>query len=78
VLVFLVGWSAPWGLARVGSEWGPRLWLAFGATLALIFALVVLGTVPSWLTVPMALGAGVLIALPLTVTAFPPARHGGG
>lgn len=75
---YLVGWSASWGLARVGSEWGPWHWLAFGAALALNFTLALLGTVTSSLTVPVPLGAGVLIALPVTVTAFLPARHGRG
>jgi ATP/ADP translocase len=65
--------------SRSGTPW-PALVLPvlLACALALIFTLVLLGTFTSWLTVPMALGGGVLIALPLTVTAFLPAHHGRG
>lgn len=57
---------------------GPLHWLAFGGTLALVFTLVLLGTFTSWLTVPVAVGASLLIPLPLTVTAFLPTSHDRG
>lgn len=76
IFVALIGWRSPWGLARVGSEWGPIHWAAFGLSVTLIFALAILITHTSWIILPLSLLAGVLVALPLIVAAFIPPSHG--
>jgi hypothetical protein len=65
LLVLLFGWSVPWGLPRVGSEWGQSQWVAFGVSFTLLFALVVLAAKTSWNTPLVATISGIAIAVPL-------------
>lgn len=74
--VALVGWRSPWGLARVGSEWGPIHWAAFGLSITFIFAVAILNTHTAWMTSPLPLLAGALVALPLFAAAFITPSHG--
>ncbi|MCI4656686.1 hypothetical protein [Cryobacterium zhongshanensis] len=65
LLVQLVGWSARWGLPRVGSEWGQPQWAAFGITFTLLFAITIIAAKTEWNTPLVATISGIVIAAPL-------------
>jgi hypothetical protein len=75
MVAMMIGWSAPWGLPSVGSEWGQRQWTAFGASFALLFALTLLAALTPWNSAWVGGTAGLLIALPLVHSALPSARR---
>ena len=74
LLVIMIGWNARWGLPRVGSEWGQRQWMAFGASFTLLFALTLVVVRTSWNTAWVGVIGGILIAMPLALSALP-TRH---
>ena len=75
MVAMMLGWSAPWGLPSVGSEWGQRQWTAFGVSFALLFALTLLAAITPWNTAWVGGTVGVLIALPLVLSALPSPHH---
>lgn len=62
-------------LTRVGYEWGPAHWIAFGITTVIIFTLIPLHTFTSFITAPVALTFGALIALDMVGAALIPLRY---
>lgn len=78
VMVFLiaalVSWRSPFGLPRVGYEWGSIHWGCFGACAVIVFACVLLMTFTNWFTTPYTLVAGVLVCIIMGVAALLPRR----
>lgn len=75
MFLFIVSISAPharWSLAQVGYAWGRLHWFAYGATILLIYGVVIAlwlaGSLPAGILIP----CGVLVAAPLVVAAFLP------
>jgi hypothetical protein len=74
VVGLMIGWNARWGLPRVSSEWGLRPWAAHGTSFTLLVTLTVVVARTSWASPWIAATGGILIALPLLVSALPQ-RH---
>lgn len=64
------GWNSRWGLPRVSSEWGLRQWAAHGISFTLLVTLTVVVARTSWASPWIAATAGILIALPLVLSAL--------
>lgn len=75
LLAMMIGWNARWGLPRAGSEWGQRQWMAFGASFTLLVALTLVVARTSWNTPWVGVIGGILIALPLALSALPTRRQ---
>ncbi|WP_110589165.1 hypothetical protein [Microbacterium suaedae] len=71
----IFAWTTPFGLNRVGFEWGRIHWIAFGFATALSLATSVLGASTTILRTPMTLILGVLAAAPMIATAFVATRE---
>ena len=74
VVGLMAGWNARWGLPRVSSEWGLRQWAAHGTSFTLLVTLTIVVARTSWASPWVAATGGILIALPLVVSA-PPQRR---
>ena len=74
LLVVLIGWNTRWGLPRTGFEWGPIHWAAFGVTMATLFAVAALLARTDWVTPPVSVGAGILVAAIMIIASLLP-RH---
>lgn len=77
VVIALVAQSSSWGLLRTGYLWRLPQWSAFALAVAVMFALAVLIIATDIVTAPLALGAGALVAVALTLSAFFPRRGDG-
>ncbi|MEZ3162055.1 hypothetical protein AB1K54_16180 [Microbacterium sp. BWT-B31] len=78
LLLFVVAASAPrarWGIARAGYEWGRLHWIAFGVTVAAVYAVAIVGSVAPSPPVAVSIACGILIAIPLIVAALLPRPH---
>lgn len=74
VVGLMIGWNARWGLPRASSEWGPRQWAAHGISFTLLVTLTIVVARTSWVIPWVAAMGGILIALPLVLSALPQ-RH---
>jgi len=77
LLVALVAWRTSWGLPRTGFEWGPTHWVAFGVMMTTMFTLTALLSLTEWITTPVSLAAGILIAGIMSAVAFLPREERG-
>lgn len=75
LMALMFGWKARWGLPRAGSEWRKRQWVAFGISFALLVALTLVVAKTSWGAPWFGVTGGILIALPLALSALPIGRQ---
>lgn len=76
-IVLSLAFSASWGLARTGYEWGPLHWSVFGVTLGVVFLLALLLARTTMVTTLLAVIAGVLaFAVMLGASLLPRPRTG--
>lgn len=71
LFVALAAKESPWSLARVGMEWGRRHWVAFAASVLLLFVDVALIALGGSQSPPLAFAIGAVVAAPLAVAALP-------
>ncbi len=78
LIVVLIGSRSRWGLPRVGYEWGPIHWASFAVATTVLFLLVVLFSLTTWVTIAVSVGAGIVVFVVMFVVAFLPGRaqHG--
>ena len=78
LLAMNIGWRSRWGLPRTGYEWGPIHWASFAVATTVLFLLVVLFSLTTWVTTPVSVGAGAVVFVVMVVVAFLPAPTQGG
>lgn len=77
IIIALSAQTTSWGLLNTGYEWRLPQWAAFGVAALVMFLLAVLIIATDIVTPVVAVGAGVLVAASLIVSAFIPGRSSG-